>query len=97
VVLGSGQLRGLGGQEGRREQRAGDGDGSGDDAPDAEAVVEGAGGGLADGVGHGALAAGGELARDTERRPADWRARFVRVCGSVAGRDAVSREPYSEA
>ncbi|HEY4850980.1 MAG TPA: hypothetical protein VII22_09290 [Streptosporangiaceae bacterium] len=40
----SGHLRGLGGQEGAREQRAGDSDGSGDDAPDAEAVVEGAGG-----------------------------------------------------
>ena len=97
MVFRSAHLRGLGGQEGAREQRTGDSDGSGDDAPDAEAVIEGADGGLADGVGRGALAVSGEVAGDTERCPD----RLVdEVCQGVRqrrGKDVVSREAYSEA
>jgi hypothetical protein len=64
-----GLSRGLRGQEGDREQRAGHRDEAGYDGADAEAVVEGAGRGLADSVTHGRLAVGGELAGDAVRRP----------------------------
>ena len=98
MVFRSGRLRGLGGQEGGREQRAGDSDGSGDDAPDAEAVVEGADRGLADGVGRGALAVGGELAGDAERCPDGLVDEVRQGVRQRRGKGrASSREPYSEA
>jgi hypothetical protein len=99
VVFGFGYPRGLGGQEDSGEQRPGQGDGRGDDAPNAKAVVEGAGSGLVHGGGRGALAMPDELAGDTERRPGGLAGegrqgvRVISLLRSIPRRQRAGRRP----
>ena len=75
------------------EQRSAGGDGSGDYAADAEAVVERMRGGNVHGVRDRTLASGGELIGDRVRRADGLPGGVGRRVGSAFGRVPLSREP----